>query len=139
MDTYYEGFLLSDDKNLLQTDRVYELLHKTYWAKTRAKDVVEKSIENSLCFGVYEDGLQIGFARAVTDHAVLFYLCDVVIDENYRGQGLGKALMKFVSEHAELSDLSGWLATKDAHGLYEKFGYRKDPGHTMLRSEVVIE
>jgi len=122
----YNEYLISDDKSLIQTERVCELLKKTYWAENRSIDIIKKSIENSLCFGIYKNDLLIGFARCVTDYSVMYWLCDVIIDEKYRGQGLGKALMKAITEHEDLKFLRGNLATKDAHGLYEQYGFKHD-------------
>ena len=126
------GYLLSDDKSLIQLDRVCEMLSTTYWAKDRPKDTIAKSIEHSLCFGVYQNGVQVGFARCITDYATMYYLCDVVIDEAHRGQGLGKALVKFITEHERLAGAMGVLGTRDAHGLYEQVGFICDDG--MYRS-----
>jgi len=123
-----ENYLFSDDKSLIQIERVFEMLSTTSFAKNRSKDIIQKSVENSLCFGIYCDGMQIGFARCVTDYAVIYYLCDVVVDEKHRGQGLGKALIKFITEHDSLTPLMGVLGTKDAHGLYEQFGFKRDQG-----------
>jgi len=122
------GYVLSDDKSLLQFDRICELLSTTYWAKSRPKDIIAKSIEHSLCFGVYLDGVQVGFARCITDYATTYYLCDVVIDEAHRGLGLGKALVKHITEHESLTGAMGVLGTRDAHGLYEKYGFICDDG-----------
>jgi len=133
MDFYHGEFLFSDDKSLIQADRAYEMLLKTYWADKRTKEAVRVAIENSLCFGIYKDGVQVGLARTVTDYGVLYYLCDVVIDESYRGQGLGKALMKAILEHEKLESLLGLLATDDAHSLYEKFGFHRDTRGTAMR------
>lgn len=129
----YGEFCISDDKNLIQIDKVHELLAKTYWASNRSKVVIQKSIENSLCFGIYKDNVQIGFARCVTDYAFMYWLGDVIIDEKYRGQGLGKALMKCIKEHEYLVSLVGFLNTKDAHGLYEQFGFQNDQGTAMRK------
>jgi GNAT superfamily N-acetyltransferase len=122
------NYLISDDKSLLQPERIYETLRNTYFAKNRSWDTISKAIERSLCFGVYCGGAQVGFARCFTDYAVTYYLCDVVIDEKHRGQGLGKALVKFITEHELLAPLMGVLGTEDAHGLYEKFGFKRDEG-----------
>jgi len=124
MDVAVNGYLISDDKNLLDINRVCEMLSNTYWAKNRSREANKKSIENSLCFGVYKDNLQVGFARCVTDYAVYYYLCDVTIEEKYRGHGLGKALMKFIAGHELLAPLLGLLGTEDACGLYEQFGFK---------------
>jgi GNAT superfamily N-acetyltransferase len=133
LDLKYGDYLISDDKLLIQSERVYELLSKTYWANNRLKKIVEKSIKNSFCFGLYKNSLLIGFARCVTDFSTLYYLADVVIDENYRGQGLGKLLTKFIAEHEVFSPLLGILETKDAHGLYEKFGFQTSKGFAMRK------
>jgi ribosomal protein S18 acetylase RimI-like enzyme len=133
MNMYFGEFLISDDNNLVQLDRVYEMLSNTYWANNRSQEAIKKSIENSLCFGVYKDNIQIGFARCVTDYAVLYYLCDVTIDEKYRGQGLGKALMKCITEHELLVPLLGLLGTENAQGLYEQFGFKISQGTNMYK------
>ena len=130
----FGSYLISDEKGLLQIDRIHELLSKSYWAKDRLKETIQKSIEHSLCFGVYIDGLQIGFARCITDYATMYYLADVIIDEKYRGQGLGKAFVKFIIEHKLLRICGGILDTSDAHGLYEQFGFARNPDKSMRRS-----
>lgn len=114
---------ITDDKRKLQIDRVCKLLNSTYWAEARSEEVIEKSIEHSICFGVYDGGNQIGFARCVTDYATVYWLADVVIDEDYRGLGLGKALIAEIVNHHSLKGCSGILATLDAHGFYSKFGF----------------
>ena len=129
-----EDFLISDDKSLIQTDRVCELLNKTYWAQTRSRETIVLSIENSFCFGVYKENVLIGFARCITDFAVMYYLADVVIDDDYRGQGLGKVLLKFITEHEKFSSLLGVLETRDAHGLYEQFGFQTSKGFAMRKT-----
>ena len=133
MDRIFDGFLISDNKDLIRIDDVCRMLASTYWAGSRPRETIEKSIENSLCFGVYKDGVQVGFARCVTDYSVLFYLCDVVIDSEYRGRGLGQAIMSAVMEHEEMKPLVGFLGTRDAHGLYEKFGFARDVEGTFMR------
>jgi GNAT superfamily N-acetyltransferase len=124
MEIKYNEYIISDEKSKIQIDRVCELLSASYWAKNRKKETIEKSIENSICFGVYCDGEQIGFARCVTDRATMYWLADVIISEKYRGLGLGKALVKFIVEHEQLQSLFGILGTSDAHGLYEQFGFK---------------
>jgi len=123
MEVYSEEFLISDDKTLIQPQRVFEMLQKSYWAGERSLDTIKKSIENSLCFGVYRAGEQVGFARCVTDYATIYWLADVIIDERFRGQGLGKALVAAVHAHESIKHLSGILATRDAHALYERQGF----------------
>ena len=115
--------LISDDKNLLQIDRICALLKTSYWAGERERETIARSIEHSLCFGVYQNGEQVGFARCVTDYATIFWLADVILDERVRGQGLGKALVDLIVSHELLQGLVGTLATRDAQGLYQRFGF----------------
>ena len=115
--------LISDDKNLLQIDRICALLKTSYWAGERSREAIERSIEHSLCFGVYQNGEQVGFARCVTDYATMYWLADVILDERVRGQGLGKAMVDLIVSHELLQGLVGILATRDAQGLYQRFGF----------------
>lgn len=119
-----DNFIISDDQAKLNIDTICDFLSRAYWADKRARTVIEKSIQYSLNFGVYEGNKQIGFARVVTDRAVFAYLCDVFIHEDYRGHALGKWLMECILSHPELQGLKRWcLLTKDAHGLYKQFGF----------------
>lgn len=120
-----DGFTLSTDPSLLDTDRIHEYLSRqSYWAKDIPKSTVEKSIANSLCFGLYRQNRQIGFARLVTDKATFAYLADVFILEPERGKGLSKWMMEVIQSHPDLQGLRRWmLGTRDAHGLYEQFGW----------------
>ena len=133
MKTTFQEFLISDDKEMLQPDRVCQLLSTTYWAKNRPWDQIEASIANSLCFGIYADGNQIGFCRCVTDFATVYWLADVIIDPAYRGHGLGKALVETVVGHEQLRGCFGILATQDAHGLYEQYGFHREPERFMRK------
>ncbi len=140
MEVYSDEFLISDDKALIQPQRVFEMLQKSYWAAERSFDTIKKSIENSLCFGVYRAGEQVGFARCVTDYATIYWLADVIIDEKYRGMGLGKALVAAVHSHKSIKGLSGILATRDAHALYERHGFVVvDEKKYMRRPPVKVE
>ena len=123
MEIEYNSFKISDQTSLLQIDRICDLLAKSYWANARSRDTIEKSIQNSICFGAYCEGIQVGFARCVTDYATIFWLCDVIVDEAYRGRGIGKALIEAVVSHEKLKGLSGILATRDAQGLYARHGF----------------
>lgn len=120
-----DEFLISTDKELLDIDVIHSYLSKeSYWAMNIPREVVERSIVHSLCFGVYHESKQIGFARLVTDQATFAYLADVFILEDHRGQGLSKWLIHSIHAHPELQGLRRWvLGTKDAHGLYEQFGW----------------
>lgn len=112
-------------KGLMKIEDVKRLLEQTYWAKERSIELIEKSMDNSICFGIFEDesNKQIGFARVITDYVTTYCLCDVIVDSEYRGQGLGKMLMEAIHSDKEISDLRGILLTKDAHGLYAKYGF----------------
>ncbi len=117
---------LSTDKKLLQLSRIHDFLNQSYWAKDIPLNTVQRSIENSMCFGVYKNDLQIGFARVITDYATFAYLADVYIIEEEQGKGYAKQLMHFIMNHDDLQGLRRFmLATRDAHGLYEAFGFSK--------------
>jgi GNAT superfamily N-acetyltransferase len=119
-------FTISTDRNLLQTHVIHKFLsEESYWATERTLEQTIKAIENSLPFGVYRtDGRQIGFARVVTDYATFAYVGDVFILAEYRGRGLSKWLMERIVSHPDLQGFRRWiLATRDAHELYERFGF----------------
>jgi GNAT superfamily N-acetyltransferase len=132
--TEIDGFTVSTDPNMLDINFVCRVLTTSYWAEGRPRSVIEESIRNSLCFGVYErPGMnQVGFARVVTDKVTFSWICDVIIDEPYRKKGLGKWLMSHVVSHADVRETRSRLGTRDAHGLYHKFGYERED-HLMLR------
>ena len=127
------SIIISDDKSKFPVEQAIELLHTTYWAETRDPEVIIKSIENSIVFGVYDEDSLIGMARVVTDFATTFYLADVVIDEKYRGNGIGKKLISTIVSDKRFSSLLGILVTRDAHGLYEHFGFKRDTERAMTR------
>ena len=127
---------ISKDKSRLDIDLIHEFLTDTYWAKGRTRDEVKTSIEHSLCFGVYINNKQIGFARIATDYVVFAYLMDVFILTEHRGKGYSKQLMKVVNEEPLLKSCKVWmLKTSDAHKLYNQFGYSelKHPEKLMER------
>jgi GNAT superfamily N-acetyltransferase len=119
-----DGYSISTDKAKLDVGLVHEYLsERSYWAQGRPLDVVETSIEHSICFGVYDGDRQVGFARVVTDHATFAWLCDVFILESHRGCGLGKWLVECVVAHPDLREFRNFLlATRDAHELYRRYG-----------------
>lgn len=121
-----KGYHISSDKHLLDVDLIFKFLtHESYWAKGISKEQLQKAIDNSLCFGVYHNHKQIGFARVITDYSTFAYLADVFIVTNYRKQGLSKWLLQNILFHAELQNLRRWLlATLDAHDLYSQFGFK---------------
>jgi GNAT superfamily N-acetyltransferase len=115
---------ISTNKSKLQIELIHSFLTETYWAKGRSIDEVKKTIENCLCFGVYLEEKQIGFARICTDYTIFAYLMDVFILPEYRGKGYSKQLMKAVVEEPQLQSCKVWmLKTSDAHGLYKQFGF----------------
>lgn len=134
MEIEFKGFIISDDKSKMQLDRVCQLLSTAYWANDRPRDIIEKSIAHSICFGIYLKDRQVGFARCVTDFATVYWLADVIIDTDYRKLGLGKALVGAIVNHAQLNGCFGILATKDAHGLYERYGFGLVTDKFMRRS-----
>ena len=122
---YEQGdFSISTNPARIDLDAVHAFLSRSYWAENIPRQLVQRSIENSLCFGIYKGQEQVGFARVISDYATYAYIADVYVLESYRGRGLSKCLMKCIVEHPALQGLRRWtLATQDAHGLYAKFGF----------------
>ena len=118
-------FVISTSRERLSLDVIHGFLANCYWANGIPREVVARSIEHSLCFGVYEaGGAQVGFARVVSDFATVAYLGDVFVLETHRGRGLSKWLMECIVQHPALQNLRRWiLLTRDAHGLYSQFGF----------------
>ena len=115
---------VSTDKDRLDVDVIHGFLARSYWSPGIPRAVVERAIRNSLCFGVYRGATQVGYARVVTDKATFAYLADVFILEAHRGIGLSKLLMQCIVGHEELQGLRRFLlGTRDAHGLYRRFGF----------------
>jgi GNAT superfamily N-acetyltransferase len=117
--------IIRTDVSFLQIDTIHKFLsEESYWAKERTREQTQRAIENSLSFGVYKGEKQIGFARVVTDYATFAYIGDVFILNEFRGRGISKWLMETIVNHPDLQNLRRWiLATRDAHALYEKFGF----------------
>lgn len=126
---------ISTDKSRLDIELIHNYLsNESYWAKGRSIEKVKLSIENSICFGVYLDEAQIGFARVVTDYAVFAWILDVFILKDFQGRGYGKKLMNTIMTQNNLQNLLLWgLGTDDAHGLYEQYGFKplKKPQNMM--------
>jgi N-acetylglutamate synthase-like GNAT family acetyltransferase len=120
-----KGFKIETDKELLDVDMIYNYLsNESYWSKGITLDRVQRSIDNSMCFGVYKEDKQIGFARLITDKATFAYLCDVFILTEYRKLGISKWLVQTILAQPDLQGLRRWLlATADAHRLYSQFGF----------------
>jgi GNAT superfamily N-acetyltransferase len=145
MQTYearIDGYFITTDISKLDVNVIHQYLsEESYWANGIPKNIVEKAIANSLCFGLFCDTehnnrniQQVGFARLVTDKATFAYLADVFVLQAYRGKGLSKWLMHVIHAHPELQNLRRWiLSTKDAHGLYEQCGWTKVPDDYVYR------
>ncbi len=119
-----DHFTISTDPARLDVDVIADMLSRSYWADKRTREQLERALSNSLVFGLFDGSCQIGLARIISDFSIFAYLCDVIIHEEYRGQGLGKWLMETVHSHPDLQGLRRWfLATRDAHGLYSQYGW----------------
>jgi GNAT superfamily N-acetyltransferase len=118
------AYTISTDPDRLDLDRICAFLAQAYWAQGRTRAAIERSLRHSLCFGLYRDGMQVGLARVISDYATYAYLCDVFLVEAERGHGLGKWLIETVVNHPDLLGLRRFmLATRDAHGLYQHYGF----------------
>ena len=119
------AYHISTDKSKLNESLIHQYLsEESYWAKGITIDTLKRSIENSMCFGVYNESGQVGFARIISDRATFAYLADVFILPAHRGKGLSKMMMEFIVQHPDLQGLRRWmLATADAHWLYAKYGF----------------
>ena len=127
-------YRISDRAEELQPDAIVSLLKGSYWAAERSEETIKKSWKDSLCFGVYgAEGEQVGFMRVVTDGATFSYLCDVIVDAEHRGHGLGKWMIAVMVDHPRVRDTSIYLGTRDAHGLYEKYGFVR---HEMMARRI---
>jgi GNAT superfamily N-acetyltransferase len=119
-----DDYRISTDTHEMDVDAVHAYLTRSYWAEGIPRDVVERSISGSLCFGLFHGTAQVGFARAITDRATFAYLADVYVLEEHRGHGLGKRLVATVMAHPDLQGLRRFqLMTRDAHELYRQFGF----------------
>ena len=136
LESQRDGYTITTDPARLDRDLVHAFLTSSYWAAGVPRDVVERSIEHSIVFGVYRGAVQVGFARVVTDRATFAYLADVFVLPEHRGLGVAGWLVATVLRHPELQGLRRWmLATADAHGLYEHHGFAAlaDPSRFMER------
>ena len=135
----FDDYLVSTDPARLDVEVIHGFLRESYWAEGIPRELVERAILNSLCFGVYSRNQQIAFARVVSDYATFAYIADVFVLAPWRGRGISKALMAEIVHHPDLQQLRWLLGTKDAHGLYQRYGFtaprfperqmeRTDPG-----------
>ena len=128
MEWIKDDFRITTNSAEFDLNYIHQFLSHSYWAENIPIEIVKRSIEGALSFGVFEGKKQIGFARVVTDKATFAYLGDVFIDESYRGKGLSKWLMEIILQHPSLQGLRRFmLATRDAHGLYAQFGFTALP------------
>ena len=119
-----DTFRITTDVASMDLDAIHAYLTRSYWSEGISKELVSKAMAGSLCFGLFDAGRQVGFARVVTDRATYAYLCDVYVLEDYQGRGLGTWMMRELMTHPDLQGLRRWgLVTRDAHRLYEKFGF----------------
>ena len=132
-------YKIRTNKELLQIDLILDyLVNQSYWAKNRTAEQMQTVIENSLCFGLYRESRQIGFARVVTDFATFAYLGDVYVLPEFQGEGLGKWLIEVVVNHPDLQGFRRWiLATRDAHMLYEKYGFKIIPDSKSMYADKI--
>ena len=115
---------ISTDPARIDIDLVHSFLNTSYWAEGRSREVVERSIAHSICFGAYTAGRQVAFGRVVTDRAVFGYFADIFVVHEYRGRGISKQLVQAMLDHPDVARLNGiHLRTRDAHGLYAQFGF----------------
>ena len=129
-------YSIIDGSEKMNIDEVVRLLRMTYWADKRPVDQIEKSMQNSSCYGVRldDDKKLVGFARVISDYATTYYLCDVIIDPSCQHMGLGTALVSYIESLPEYTGLRGILITRDAHDLYRKFGYEVLNSRVMVKS-----
>lgn len=129
------GISLSDDKARLQVETIHRWLASSYWSPGIDRALVERAIAGSHCLGAYRDGAQIGFARAITDHATFAWIADVWVDEAGRGCGLGRRMVQWFVDHPRFEGIRRiGLVTRDAHGVYEKIGF-----HALIRADRYME
>jgi GNAT superfamily N-acetyltransferase len=135
LETWFDEVLISTDPARLDLDAICDMLSRAYWAGGRTRAMVARSLENSLVFGVYLAGRQIGMGRVISDFTIFAYLCDVFILEEYRGMGISKKLMQTILAHPDLQGLRKMmLTTMDAHGLYAQFGFEP-----LANAEIMME
>lgn len=123
MEGNINGVYISDDRDKMDVDFIYNNLKTLYWATNLTRENLVGRMNNSLCFGVFADGRQKGFARVITDYFSMAYLADVFVEEKERGKGYSRVLMEYILDYPSLDNIKWLLATRDMHALYKKFGF----------------
>lgn len=133
------NYRIVEGSDKIKTEEIARLLKMTYWADKRSMETIEKSVSHSSCYGVYINDPEklVGFARVISDYATSYYLCDVIIDPEYRHQGLGTALVSHIVTSPDYVKLRGFLVTRDAHDLYRKFGFEVVNGRIMVKAPLI--
>ncbi len=122
----YQEYTITDEKKLFRAKDVKGLLDGSYWAPDRSLELISTAMKNSICIAVLHDKQLVAFARVVTDHAVFAWIADVIVDPEHRGKGLGKQMMQFIQEHPDIPATRQVLKTRDAHTLYERYGFVRE-------------
>jgi ribosomal protein S18 acetylase RimI-like enzyme len=135
MESSYCDYSITDDPSAVDVGAVCDLLRDTYWAASRSREQIERSVRNSLCFSVRLAGRQVGVARVLTDHGASSYVCDVVIHPDHRGRGIGTWLMRCILEHPAVSETRVLLVTRDAQPFYRSLGFATHPFECMVQAD----
>ena len=136
MEWQKDDYLITDEVSKVQLDTVHRMLAATYWGGRRPKEIVERMVAGSICFSLYHGSTQIGFGRAVTDSTTFTWVADIVVEPEFRGAGLGQWIMECLVAHPSIKGTQMVLQTRDAQGLYEKFGFS---GNSALMSTKVTD
>lgn len=126
MEIVEKEYIFTDNAAKVNIDDVNNLLRQSYWARNQSIEITKKIIENSLCFFIFHNDKQVGFARVITDYTVYSLILDVIIHKQYRGNGLGKKLIEFINNHPNITSTTKVLWTKDADGLYAQLGFKEE-------------
>lgn len=129
-------YIFTDNTDRIKLDEVCDLLWQSHWAKSRPAETIAKTIESSLCFSIYHNNIQVGFARVISDYAVYSLILDVIIDEEYRGKGLGKKLINLINLHPSIRNTSKVLWTKYAEKLYLQSGFKEDNCYKLMFNRI---
>lgn len=126
MELIEDEYIFTDNSKGIKLNEVYNLLRQSHWAKNQPPEITAIAIETSLCFAIYHNNIQIGFARVLSDYSVFSLILDIIIDEQYRGRGLGRKLLELINNHPSIKDTTKVLWTKDTQKLYLKCGFKEE-------------